>query len=64
MANALRGRTDLSTLNYLGTFGPLTNNELPVLTNLLSDPVWQVQRQASNAIRQLTTASATNSSVP
>ncbi len=62
LAGALRSRIDLFTMNYLGTFGTPATNELPFLTNLLSDPVWQVQLQASNAIRRLTATPLTNSS--
>jgi HEAT repeat protein len=61
LASALRSRSpDISTVMALGTFGTQATNELPLLTNLLSDPVWQVRFQASNAIHCITANALTN----
>jgi hypothetical protein len=61
LASALRSRSpDISAVMALGTFGTQATNELPLLTNLLSDPVWQVRFQASNAINCITANALTN----
>ena len=57
LASALRSGSSgerISDVIALGTFGAQATNELPLLTSLLSDPVWQVSYQASNAILRIT----------
>jgi hypothetical protein len=47
----------------LGTFGTQATSALPLLTNMLSDSVWQVRLQATDAIHVITAGVLTNSTI-
>jgi hypothetical protein len=61
LANATQNSAaDISAVRALAMFASQATNELPLLTNLLSHPTWQVRIQATNAIRSITASALTN----
>ena len=61
MARATRtSAADISAVRALAMFASQAADELPLLTNLLSHPTWQVRIQATNAIQCITASLLTN----